>query len=50
MGGIASGGLYPTLFVLGAHLRLTHQPRHPFASDASPHEMRKERVIRQKVI
>src|SRR5579883_2445205 len=36
MSGIAFGGLDPTRFSPGTHLRLTHQSRPPLASDASP--------------
>src|ERR1044071_6107344 len=35
MGSVSFGGQHPTSFALGAQFCLTHQPRHPFAGDAS---------------
>src|SRR5258707_13972776 len=36
MGGVSLGGLHPTPFAPGTHLRLTHEPRYSFAGDVSP--------------
>src|SRR6266446_8618162 len=36
MGSVSFGGQHPTSFAPGAQVCLTHQPRHPFAREASP--------------
>jgi hypothetical protein len=36
VGRVSCGGLHPMPFLLGRKSRLTHEPGHPFASDASP--------------
>jgi hypothetical protein len=36
MGGVSSGGLYPTPFAHGTYLSLTHEPRYSFACDVPP--------------
>jgi hypothetical protein len=36
MGSVSFGGQNPTAFAPGAHVRLAHEPGHPFASDLSP--------------